>query len=165
MPHLIVGAEICEDVWVPNPPSTEHALAGATVIVNLSASDEMTGKDSYRRNLINSTAARLICGYISTAGEGESSTDFVYGGQNLISENGSILAEAKRFANQTIYADMDVDKIVSERRRMTTYPEQDPGDYVTVPFHLRVEDTKLERFFAPQPFCPFRHDEAKRALR
>lgn len=155
LPHLIVGAEICEDVWVPNPPSTEHALAGATVIVNLSASDEMTGKDAYRRNLINSTAARLICGYVyATAGEGESSTDFVFGGQNIISENGVILAEAKRFTNQTIYADLDIDKIVAERRRMTTYPEQNPGDYVCAPFHLTVEDTELERYFAPQPFVP-----------
>lgn len=125
MPHLTVAAEICEDLWAPEPPSVRHALAGATVIVNLSASDEMVGKDSYRRNLVATQSARLVCGYLySTAGEGESSQDLVFGGQNLIAENGVMLAEARRFHNETVCTELDVDRLVSERRRMTTYPAQ-----------------------------------------
>ena len=155
MKHLIAAAEICEDLWAPNPPGTAHALAGATLLVNLSASDEMTGKDSYRRNLVNATAARLVCAYIyATAGEGESTTDLVFGGQNLISENGTLLAESRRFENGTVFADIDVNRLISERRRMTTYPAQNPEEYVTVEFSLKTEETKLQRRFDPQPFVP-----------
>ncbi|MDD7739738.1 MAG: NAD(+) synthase [Fusicatenibacter sp.] len=155
MPHLTVAAEICEDLWTPMPPSVNHALAGATVIVNLSASDEMVGKDSYRRSLVSSTSARLICGYIyATAGEGESTTDLVFGGQHLIAENGTVLGEAERFSNQMITADLDVDRLVSERRRMTTYPVQSSAEYQTVKFDLRLEETKLDRYFDPKPFVP-----------
>lgn len=155
MKHLIAAAEICEDLWAPNPPGTAHALAGATLLVNLSASDEMTGKDSYRRNLVNATAARLVCAYIyATAGEGESTTDLVFGGQNLISENGTLLAESRRFENGTVFADIDVNRLISERRRMTTYPAQKPEEYVIVEFSLKTEETKLQRRFDPQPFVP-----------
>lgn len=155
MKHLIAAAEICEDLWAPNPPGTAHALAGATLLVNLSASDEMTGKDSYRRSLVNATAARLVCAYIyATAGEGESTTDLVFGGQNLISENGTLLAESRRFENGTVFADIDVNRLISERRRMTTYPAQNPEEYVTVEFSLKTEETKLQRRFDPQPFVP-----------
>ena len=155
MKHLIAAAEICEDLWAPNPPGTAHALAGATLLVNLSASDEMTGKDSYRRNLVNATAARLVCAYIyATAGEGESTADLVFGGQNLISENGTLLAESRRFENGTVFADIDVNRLISERRRMTTYPAQNPEEYVTVEFSLKTEETKLQRRFDPQPFVP-----------
>ena len=132
-----------------------HALAGATVVVNLSASDEMVGKDSYRRSLVSAQSARLICGYIyATAGEGESTTDLVFGGQHLIAENGTILAEAKRFENQIICADLDVDRLTSERRRMTTYPEQRNDGYQVVRFSLSIEETKLTRYFDPRPFVP-----------
>lgn len=155
LPRLIVAAEICEDLWVPNPPSVSHALAGATVLVNLSASDEMTGKDTYRRELVRSQSARLVAGYIyADAGEGESSTDLVFGAQNMIAENGTILAEAERFKNQTICTELDVDRLVSERRRMTTYPAQRPEGYVTVPFSLVVGKTKLTRTFSARPFVP-----------
>lgn len=100
-----MAAEICEDVWVPNPPSIGHALAGATVIVNCSASDETTGKNRYRESLIGGQSARLVCGYIyANAGEGESSQDLVFGGHNIIAENGTILAESARFTSETIYA-------------------------------------------------------------
>ena len=140
MPRLKVAAELCEDLWTPNPPSVAHTLAGATVIVNLSASDEMVGKDSYRRSLVSAQSARLICGYIyATAGEGESTTDLVFGGQHLIAENGAILAEAKRFENQIVCADLDVDRLTSERRRMTTYPEQRTDGYQVVKFSLTIE--------------------------
>ena len=155
LPRLIVAAEICEDLWVPNPPSVSHALAGATVLVNLSASDEMTGKDTYRRELVRSQSARLVAGYIyADAGEGESSTDLVFGAQNMIAENGTILAEAERFKNQTICTELDVDRLVSERRRMTTYPAQRPEGYVTVPFSLVVGKTELTRTFSSRPFVP-----------
>ena len=155
MPRLKVAAELCEDLWTPNPPSVAHALAGATVVVNLSASDEMVGKDSYRRSLVSAQSARLICGYIyATAGEGESTTDLVFGGQHLIAENGTILAEAKRFENQIICADLDVDRLTSERRRMTTYPEQRTDGYQVVRFSLSIEETKLTRYFDPRPFVP-----------
>lgn len=87
MPELVLAAELCEDVWVPCPPSISHALAGATVIANCSASDETTGKDRYRYDLICGQSARLVCGYIyANAGEGESTQDLVFGGQNIIAE-------------------------------------------------------------------------------
>ncbi len=155
MPHLIVAAEICEDLWAPDPPSVRHALAGATVIANLSASDEMVGKDSYRRSLVSGQSARLVCGYIySTAGEGESSQDLVFGGQNMIAENGVMLAEARRFRNQTVCTELDVDRLISERRRMTTYPPQKSEGYRRISFSLHMEETALTRFFDPYPFVP-----------
>ena len=164
MPHLTVAAEICEDLWAPEPPSVRHALAGATVIVNLSASDEMVGKDSYRRNLVATQSARLVGGYLySTAGEGESSQDLVFGGQNLIAENGVMLAEARRFHNETVCTELDVDRLVSERRRMTTYPAQKDSGYRRISFSLRMEETVLTRFVDPQPFVP--SDKRNRELR
>lgn len=127
-PDFILAAEICEDVWVPNPPSTAHALAGATIIANTSASDETVGKDSYRRELIRSTSARLVAAYVYTnAGDGESSTDLVFGGQDIIAENGTILKEGNRFGTGLYIADVDLQKIVQERARITTYPDVDEG--------------------------------------
>lgn len=164
MPRLKVAAELCEDLWVPDPPGTRHALAGAALLVNLSASDEMTGKDSYRRELVALTSARLVCAYIyATAGEGESTTDLVFGGQNMISENGVILAESGRFENSVIYADIDVERLAGERRRMTTYPAQSAEGYRCVPFSLKMEETVLERRFDPRPFVP--SDQEKREER
>ena len=155
MEELTVAAEICEDLWVPEPPSIHHALAGATVLVNLSASDEVTGKDRYRRNLVAGQSARLVCAYLyATAGEGESTTDLVFGGQNLIGENGQILAEGKRFGNKTLYADLDLSYLTGERRRMTTFPAAENGDYRKIAFSLKKEETALERYFSPHPFLP-----------
>ena len=164
MPNLTVAAEICEDLWAPAPPSVQHALAGATVIVNLSASDEMTGKDMYRKSLVSAQSARLICGYIyASAGEGESSTDLVFGGHNLIGENGAILKESRRFSNEMILGELDVNRLVSERRRMTTYPAAERENYVTVPFELEIVETSLTRTFDPRPFVP--SDKAHREKR
>ncbi len=164
VPHLKVSAEICEDLWVPMPPSISHALAGATVIVNLSASDEMTGKAGYRKQLVCSQSASLISGYIyASAGDGESTTDLVFSGHSLICENGTVLREAERFTNETIYSEIDVDRLVSERRRMTTYPIQSNDGYKTVEFDLAVEETTLTRRFDPQPFVP--SDKANREQR
>ena len=155
LPELTVGAEICEDLWVPLPPSVNLAQRGAHIIVNLSASDEMVGKDSYRRDLVKGQSARLVCGYIyATAGEGESSQDLVFGGQNLIAENGTMLAEAKRFQNTVIYGEIDVQRLADERRRLSTYPASDDADCQIVPFDVEVEETSLTRKFAPYPFVP-----------
>ena len=164
MPHLTVAAEICEDVWAPNPPSVRHAVQGATVIVNLSASDEITGKDTYRRELVRSQSGRLVCGYIyASAGEGESSTDLVFGGHHLICENGSLLKESRRFQNETIYGDLDVERLIGERRRISTYEiEEDTIDYLTVEYSMRPADAPLERFVDKAPFVPDRKEEREK---
>nr|WP_024836335.1 NAD(+) synthase [Clostridium sp. 12(A)] len=164
IPGLMIAAEVCEDAWVPNPPSIRHALAGATVIVNCSASDETTGKDIYRRSLITGHSACLVCGYIySNAGEGESTQDLVFGGQNLIAENGTLLAESKRFGNETVYGDMDLERINHERRRMTTFPPADRKDYTVIPFPMKKEELHLKRHIDPRPFVP--DNEAERSRR
>ncbi len=152
---LSVAAEICEDVWAPDPPSTRHALAGATVIVNLSASNETVCKDEYRQMLIRATSARLVCGYIyCSAGDGESTQDLVFGGHNLIAENGSLLAQAERFQNETTYADLDIHRIRMERRRMTTYAVDKEPAYMVVPVALIRQETLLARSFGKTPFVP-----------
>ena len=154
LPNLVVSAEVCEDVWSPVPPSIQAALAGATIVVNCSASDETVGKDAYRKQLISGQSARLIAGYVyANAGDGESTTDVVFGGHNIIAENGSILSESERFMNQTIYSEIDVDRIVSERRKNTTFQmEEDLDRFIRVPFSIEVEDTKLTRTFEKLPF-------------
>ncbi len=156
MPGLVISAEICEDVWVPSPPSINHALAGSTLIVNCSASDETTGKDSYRRSLIAGQSARLVAAYVyANAGEGESTQDLVFGGQNIIAENGSVLAESRRFTNEGIYADVDLGRIQSERRRMTTFQcEPDADDYVQEEFLLENVSIELRRKYNVTPFVP-----------
>lgn len=157
---LCVAAEICEDLWVPNPPSVQHALAGASVICNLSASDEMVGKGSYRRDLVAGQSARLVCAYLyATAGEGESTTDLVFGGQNLIAENGTVLAESATFENETNVATIDVQRLVSERRRMSTFSAAESKEYREISFALAEEETKLARFFDADPFVPSNADQ------
>ncbi len=150
-----LSVELCEDVWVPLPPSTNHALAGATVIANLSASDELTGKDIYRRNLVSGQSARLICGYVyADAGEGESSTDFVYGAHNIVAENGNILKEAERFRNENAIAEIDLDRIRNERRKMTTFGRKKDDNYTVVTFSMRASKAKLARKYDQTPFVP-----------
>ena len=157
---LCVAAEICEDLWVPNPPSVQHALAGASVICNLSASDEMVGKGSYRRDLVAGQSARLVCAYLyATAGEGESTTDLVFGGQNLIAENGTVLAESATFENEINVATIDVQRLASERRRMSTFPAAESKEYREISFALAEEETKLARFFDADPFVPSSADQ------
>ena len=155
MEQLIVAAEICEDVWSPIPPSIGAALEGATVIVNCSASDETIGKDVYRRELIQGQSARLIAGYIyANAGEGESTTDLVFGGHSIIAENGSILKEAKRFCNQAIYSEIDVQRVIRERRQNTTFRMRGERTLVRVPFDLNIDKTELTRRCSKYPFVP-----------
>ncbi|MCD8231206.1 MAG: NAD(+) synthase [Clostridiales bacterium] len=163
MPGLKIGAEICEDLWAPNPPSIGLAMAGATLIVNLSASDETTGKDVYRRNLVSGQSARLICGYVyASAGDGESTQDVVYSGHNLIAENGVVLAESRRFINEGIYSEIDMQRLNEERRRMSTYGAA-AKTYMTAEFHLKEKRTVLTRFVDPAPFVPGkRADREKR---
>ena len=154
MPELKIGAEICEDVWAPNPPGVEHALAGATLLVNLSASDETTGKDMYRKSLVTGQSGRLICGYVyCSAGDGESTQDVVYSGHNLIAENGTLLAESRRFCNESIYTELDMIRLNEERRRMSTFMTSDES-YINVEFSLKEEKTELTRFVDPAPFVP-----------
>ena len=158
--ELVVACEICEDLWVPLPPSTYHAMAGATVICNPSASVETTTKESYRRSLVSNQSARLLAAYIyADAGEGESTQDVVYSGHHLICENGSVLAEAKRFTNEIIYADIDVQKLAAERRKMTSFPGGQTEDYFEQEFSLEVKENKITRTFPKAPFVPDNQDE------
>ena len=158
VPHLVVAAEICEDLWVPCPPGISHTAAGATVMVNLSASDDMVGKDSYRRSLVCQNSASLVCAYLyASAGIDESTTDLVFGGQDMIAENGTILAESRRFSNDTAVSEIDVDRLAAERRRLSTYPKAGAdaaSRYETVFFDLEVEETGLTRRVDPHPFVP-----------
>ncbi len=164
MDELIVSAEICEAVWSPVPPSIFAALEGATVIVNCSASDETIGKDTYRRELIAGQSARLIAGYVyANAGEGESTTDVVFGGHNIIAENGTVLKEARRYHNEIIYSEFDLQRIISERRKNTTFQTAEGYSLIRVPFHIKNEKTKLTRQFPRRPFVP--SDERARAQR
>lgn len=166
MEDLIVSAEICEDVWSPVPPSIQAAIEGATVIVNCSASDETIGKDTYRRELIAGQSARLIAGYVyANAGEGESTTDVVFGGHNIIAENGAVLKEAARYKNEIIYSEFDLKRIVSERRKNTTFQADPDGTLMRVPFTVEMEkeDVELTRVFPKTPFVP--SDESARAER
>ncbi len=155
MPEFTVAAEICEDVWTVAPPSCRHARAGATVIVNPSASDELTSKREYRRELIKGQSARLVCGYLyCDAGEGESTTDLVFAGHDMIAENGTMLVENNTRKNGIYTTELDLDKICSERRRMTTFTAIDTDDYLTVRFSTAVEDTVLTRKIDSSPFVP-----------
>lgn len=162
MEELIVGAEICEDVWSVVPPSIEEAIEGATVIVNCSASDEVVGKDHYRRHLIEGQSARLIAAYVyANAGDGESTTDVVFGGHNIIAENGTILSQSGRYKNEIIYSEIDIERILSERRQNTTFKSNAIRHLITVPFHVKKEETVLTRTISQSPFIPEKEHERK----
>lgn len=155
MDSLVVSAEICEDVWSPVPPSIEAAREGATIIVNCSASDETVGKSGYRKGLIEGQSARLISGYIyANAGEGESTTDLVFGGHNIIAENGTVLCTGRRFENGVIYSEIDVKRIISERRKNTTFQSAKERRLIRIPFYIDETETVLTRTFASRPFVP-----------
>ena len=161
VPGLTVGVEICEDLWAIDPPSSRMAANGATLILNLSASDEVAGKADYRRQLVTGQSARCVCGYVyADAGEGESSTDLVFAGHNLIAENGVLLAE-NRFSNGLTISEIDVQRLVAERRRLTTFPVANFNGYALGRF--KVEETALTRPVSPTPFIPA--DESRRAER
>ena len=163
MPSFVLGVELCEDLWSALPPSTFHALAGATVIANLSASDETVGKAEYRRALVENQSARLLCGYLyASAGHGESTQDMVFAGHDLIAENGTLLAEVKPFAGGLAETELDCQRMESERARNTSFEPSTEG-YQTVEFDLTLTDTVLTRWVDPTPFIP--HNEQLRAER
>ena len=153
--ELVIGAEVCEDLWAAEPPSTALAQAGATLILNLSASDEVAGKAAYRRQLVTGQSARLLCAYVyADAGEGESSTDLVFAGHDLIAENGVILAE-KRFGSGLTVSEIDVLRLAYERRRNTTFTSKKDLDlYWYSELSLELSDTALTRPVSPTPFIP-----------
>ena len=153
--NLVIGVEICEDLWAPEPPSAVLARQGATIILNLSASNETVGKAAYRRSLVTGQSGRLVCGYVyADAGEGESTTDLVFVGHNMIAENGTLLSE-RRFATGLTISEIDVDKLVAERRRMNTYgsPEKAPEIW-RIFFDMDLAKTRLTRHVSPTPFVP-----------
>ena len=164
VPGLVIGVEICEDLWAPAPPSVRLAAEGATLILNLSASDEVAGKADYRRQLVTSQSGRLVCGYIyADAGEGESSTDLVFTGHNMIAENGTLLAEG-RFSTGLTISEIDVQRLTYERQRMNTYAFP-PGEGYVFPSYCKFdrEETPLTRPISPTPFIP--SEESRRGER
>ena len=162
MPEFSFGIELCEDLWIPEPPSAKLALGGAEIIVNLSASNEMIGKAEYRRSLVTGQSGRLICGYVyASAGDGESTTDLVFSGHNLIAENGTLLKETKLFDNEMIISEIDVFGLASERQKNTSFPKY--NEVKVVEFEMNTADTELTRFYSPTPFVP--SDKKNRAER
>ena len=152
MPDLALGFEVCEDMWAPCSPAVDLAAAGATVIGNLSASNDIIGKDSYRRQLVTMQSAKLLCGYVySSCGEGESTSDVVFGAHQMIAENGTMLAE-RRFDGGLLVSEVDVQKLCYERRRTQMFDKTPVVQ--EIPFSLTVSETKLTRYVAPQPFVP-----------
>ncbi len=171
---VVVGVEICEDLWVAAPPSTEMALAGdATIILNPSASDEIVGKAAYRRDLVRGQSARLYCAYAyADAGAGESTTDLVFAGENLIAENGSLLARTPLMSCDMAVADVDIDRLVAERRRSNTWkrPVGGEGACCEVRFSFAGEMARdapdlmrsaldIDRVFPRTPFVPVDHGD------
>lgn len=168
---ITIGCELCEDLWVPVPPSSRHILAGATIIANLSGGNEIIGKADYRRSLVKSHSARSLCAYLyANAGLDESTQDMVFAGHNLISENGTLLAESSLFSSETIYADIDVERLCQERRRTTSFGfsannNTFNSNYVIVQIKMNVEKTagEFSRYVDPHPFVP--SDKDKRTQR
>jgi NAD+ synthase (glutamine-hydrolysing) len=143
LPGLVVGVEVCEDLWAPIPPSSYQALAGATLLLNLSASNEIIGKSAYRKQLVESQSGRAIAGYVyASCGVHESTTDVVYGGHCLIAENGVLLAESERFrrADTLLVSDIDIERLVNDRLKTTSF-----GD---------GQGQVQSRTFRSQPFVP-----------
>ncbi|HPO02584.1 MAG TPA: NAD(+) synthase [Treponemataceae bacterium] len=162
--EIAFAVEICEDLWVPNPPSSAHSAAGALVVANLSASDETVGKKEYRKNLAASQSGRCVGGYIyADAGPGESTTDMVFAGHCLIAEYGSILAESPRFEHGLVKTEIDLGRLLYERRRMNTYPKNEDSGYLRVSMPLVPSGQSasqgqspraLLRKIDPRPFVP-----------
>lgn len=160
----VLGVEICEDLWVPVPPSSGLALNGANIIVNLSASDEYVSKAEYRRDLIANQSARCICGYVyAGASVYESTTDLVFSGATLVAENGAILAEGERFSRDNVitYADIDVEKLNTLRQKNMSF-EDDFSYNICDEYLLKNDNNDLKyRYVDPHPFVPA-NDEKRR---
>lgn len=162
-PSCTIGIEICEDLWAVEPPSGRAVLAGATIMFNPSASNELLGKMAYRRELVKSQSARCLAGYVyASSGPGESSTDLVYSGHCMVAENGTILAESERFhfETQIVYADVDLDRLQHERLNHSVFAESvfsEGYQFITCPYldHLSKKSTQdLLRPNSPTPFVP-----------
>ena len=156
------AVEICEDLWVPESPSIDYAAHGAEIIFNLSCSDEVIGKAEFRRNLVASQSAKLVSAYVyADAGLGESTTDMVFAGHNIIAENGKVLSESNRFEGGIIYADIDLERLTAERKRMNTFRMKTTGDdYVNnLMFDAEFPDIKLKRHISKTPFVPEDRDD------
>jgi NAD+ synthase (glutamine-hydrolysing) len=161
---LVVGVEICEDLWVPSPPSSAQALAGAAVLVNLSASNEVIGKAAYRRQLVLNQSGRCMAAYVyASCGVGESTTDLVFGGHCLIAESGTFLAESRRFQRDDtlLSADIDLDRLRADRQRTNSFFDARlyPGlarDFTRIPFTLGAQTlpADLRRPIEAHPFVP-----------
>ncbi len=160
LPQFSIGVEIGDDLYAPVQPSQSHVMAGATIILNPSANAQIIGKQEYTRLIVKSQSARLVCGYVyADAGNGESTTDMVFAGHNLICENGNILSENKLFENGIIYSEIDVDKLVCERiKTKDMYPSYNEG-YEYVNFDMKLSKTKLTRAIEKRPFVPMDESE------
>ena len=166
MPDFRFAVEICEDLWAPVPPSSAAASAGATVICNLSASNETVGKAEYRRSLVSGQSGRLVAAYLyANCGHGESTTDTVFSGHSLIAENGSVLAERAPFASggALLITEIDVQRLAFDRRRMNTFGNRTAGEWSEAYFSLDPVETVLTRRIDPHPFVP--DDSAERSRR
>lgn len=168
-PKFTFGIEICEDLWTVTPPSDHHALAGATMIFNLSSSNEVVGKQEYRKNLVMMESAKTISAYIyCSSGMMESSSDLLFGGASMIYENGSFLAENKRFQLESnlITADVDVFKLASDRRKNKSYMNK-TGDLEYKMIKVDVSDSikELQREYREYPFVPTGEEERKKRCR
>ncbi len=165
-PDFTFAMEICEDLWSPIPPSTNHALNGATVIFNLSASNEIIGKYEYRKRLVASQSARTISGYVySSSGVNESTTDVLFSGHALICENGSILKENERFAfkSNLIYTDIDIKRLMNERLKITSFEQVENSFYDVIDIDIKDDVEEIVRTYPKYPFVP--NDETKRSER
>ncbi|MCK5843670.1 MAG: NAD(+) synthase, partial [Victivallales bacterium] len=151
------GIEICEDLWSVIPPSSHQAIAGATILLNLSASDELVAKADYRRNLVESQSARCVAGYVyASAGVGESTTDLVYGGHLLAAENGAVIAENERFSRESsmITVDIDCERLVQTRMTETSFDQNQMSEFRRVELGLLNSIETINRGFSPTPFVP-----------
>jgi NAD+ synthase (glutamine-hydrolysing) len=161
--QLIFAVEICADLWSSIPPSTHHCIAGANMVFNLSASNDIIGKADYRRDLVRQQSARCFCAYIyCSSGISESTTDLVFGGHSMISENGVILEENKRFDNSEtlIFADIDCQKLSYSRFSESGFKDDETFEYDTIMLSELKSPKKVERFYDPKPFVP--SDKIKR---
>lgn len=155
LPELLIGCEICEDLWAPWQPSEDMALAGATIVVNLSASPAVAGKGDYRRALVSGQSARLICGYVyACASCKESTQDAVFSGHNIIGENGVILAESTTMDPDFLVTEIDVRHLAAERMRQGAYRGGFRKDFTVIELEFNLKDTVLTRPVDPMPFIP-----------
>ena len=163
IPYFRLACEVCEDLWVPNPPSVNHAINGATVIANMSASDEVTGKSAYRFNLVQGQSARLVCGYVyADAGEGESTTDLVFVGNNMVCEDGLCLASHSMKPDTLLVTELDLQRLEHERRIRNTFVTTNDKQYRYIGFDIELGETPLTREVDSHPFVPNDDDEANR---